>query len=203
MEPTRWTDSPYVSICIRPRATIRAIVDSDPRDQVIALVLVTTAIVVLTKEIHGYGYDPTAFAIAGKPIPEWAHHTLRLAKLWGFAIAILLAVPLLFINGALFRWIGSQLGGKAKAVEVRAAIGWRSVPSIIMILAQLRNWVSGAAALPARGAGFDQFGTGDLAIDVAVHDYFVPAVAVVVHRMARVSQRSASILGMAGASDLA
>jgi len=44
MEPTRWTDSPYVGICIRPRATIRAIVDRDPSDRVIALVLVAAVL---------------------------------------------------------------------------------------------------------------------------------------------------------------
>lgn len=145
MGPSRWADSPYVGICIRPRATIRAIVDRDPTDQVIALVLVTAAIVVLTNAIHGYGYDPTAFANASKSIPEWEHHTLRLAKLWGFAIAMLLAVPLLYINGALFRWIGSQLGDTAKAVEVRAAIGWKSVLSIVMTLA---SFVVGFLVLP-------------------------------------------------------
>ncbi len=132
---SRWADSPYVGICIRPRATIRAIVDRDPTDRVIALVLVAAAIVAITNAIHGYGYNPTALTIAGKPIPEMAPHTFKLARLWGLAGGMLLAVPFLYINGALFRWIGAQLGGTAKAVEVRAAIGWRSVPIITMILA--------------------------------------------------------------------
>jgi hypothetical protein len=135
MGPSRWTDSPYVGICIRPRATIRAIVDRDPTDRIIALVLVAAAIVVLTQAIHGYDYNPTAFTIAGKPIPGMPPHWSQLMKLWGYAIVMLLAVPRLYINGALFRWIGAQLGGTAKVVEVRAAIGWRSVPSIIMTLA--------------------------------------------------------------------
>jgi hypothetical protein len=135
MEPNGWADSPYIGICVRPRATIRAIVDRDPTDRVIALVLVAAAIVAVTNVIHGYEFNPTAFTIAGKPIPELAHLTLRLLKLWGLAIAVLLAVPVLYINGALFRWIGSRLGGTAKAVEVRAAIGWVSVLSIVMTLA--------------------------------------------------------------------
>jgi hypothetical protein len=132
---SRWADSPYVGICVRPRATIREIVDRDPTDRVIALVLVAAAMVVLTHAIHGYDYNPTAFTIAGKSIPGMPPHWSELLKLWGFAIEMLLAVPLLYVNGALFRWIGSRLGGTAKAVEVRAAIGWRSVPAIIMILA--------------------------------------------------------------------
>ena len=135
MGPSRWADSPYVGIFVRPRATIREIVDRDPTDRVIALVLVAAATVVLTHAIHGYDYNPTAFTIAGKPIPEMPPHWSQLMKLWGFAIAMLQAVPFLYINGALFRWIGAQLGGTAKAVEVRAAIGWRSVPTIIVTLA--------------------------------------------------------------------
>lgn len=59
-----------MGICIRPRATIRAIVDRDPDSdrQAIALVLIAAVVTALTNAIHGYRYNPTAFTIANKPI---------------------------------------------------------------------------------------------------------------------------------------
>jgi hypothetical protein len=132
---TSWTDSPYVGICVRPRATIRAIVDRDPRDRVIALVLIAAVVGALTNAIHGYNYSPTAFTISGKPIPVLAPHTSRLIRLWTLALWPMLAVPFLYIYGALFRWTGSLLGGTAKAVEVRAAIAWPCVVTIVIVLA--------------------------------------------------------------------
>ncbi len=137
MEPANWTDSPYVSICIRPRATIRTIVDRDPRDRVIAIVLITAVIVAIANAIHGNNYNPTAFTIAGKPIPAMAPHSAQLMKLWTLAAWPLLAVPFLYINGALLRWTGSLLGGTAKAVEVRAAIAWASVVTVPIALVNL------------------------------------------------------------------
>jgi hypothetical protein len=58
-----------------------------------------------------------------------------LIQLWGLAVWPVLAVPLLYINGALLRWAGSLLGGTAKAVEVRAALAWPSVAAIAVTLA--------------------------------------------------------------------
>ena len=132
MGPASWTDSPYVGICIHPRATIRAIVDTDldPDGRAIKLVLVAAIVGAVTNAIHGYTYNPTAFTIANKPIPVMAPHASHVMRLWGLLIWPLLAVPFLYLNGALLRWSGSLLGGTAKAVEVRAAVAWPSVLSI-------------------------------------------------------------------------
>ena len=136
MGSASWTDSPYVGICIRPRATIRAIVDSDPDpdSRAIKLVLIAAVVGAVTNAIHSYRYNPTAFTIANKPIPVMAPHASHLVSLWSLVVWPLLAVPLLYLNGALLRWSGSLLGGTAKAVEVRAAIGWSSVLSIVVAL---------------------------------------------------------------------
>jgi hypothetical protein len=135
MEPTNWIDSRYVSICIRPRATIREIVDRDPNDRVIALVLTAAIVGALTNAIYNYNYNPTAFTIANKPIPVMSPQASQLMSFWVVLAWPLLAVPFLYINGALLRWTGSLLGGTAKAVEVRAAIAWSSVLTIIVSLA--------------------------------------------------------------------
>ena len=137
MESTSWTDSPYVGICLWPRATIRQIVDRDPTDRVIALVVVAAVVGALANAISRHHYDPTAFTIAGKPIPLTAPGTSRAIRLWTVAIVPVLAVPLLYINGALLRWTGSLLGGTAKSVEVRAAIAWPRVLAIVIALVSL------------------------------------------------------------------
>jgi len=136
MGPTSWTDSPCVGICIRPRATIRAIVDSDPDPdgRVIKLVLIAAVVGTVTNTIRSYRYNPIAFTIANKPIPVVAPHASHPVSLWSLVIWPLLAIPFLYLNGALLRWSGSMLGGTAKAVEVRAAIGWSSVLSIGLYL---------------------------------------------------------------------
>jgi hypothetical protein len=136
MGPTSWTDSPYVGICIHPRATIREIVDRDPDPdaRAIKLVLIAAVVGAVTNTIRSYRYNPTAFTIANKPIPVVPPHASHLVSLWGLVVWPLLAIPILYLNGALLRWSGSMLGGTAKAVEVRAAIGWSSVLSIGLAL---------------------------------------------------------------------
>lgn len=148
MGPARWTDSPYLGICIRPRATIRAIVDHDPNDRVLSLVLIAAAIYALTNAIHSYNYNPTAFTIAGKPIPVLAPHTSRSMNLGGLVAWPLLAVLFLYIGGALLRWTGSLLGGTARPVEVQAAIAW---PSVVTIVTSVAIFVVGfLAPTPSR-----------------------------------------------------
>jgi hypothetical protein len=148
MEPTNWIDSPYVGICIRPRATIRAIVDRDPSDRVTALVLIAAVIYAVTHAIHGYNYNPTAFTFANKPISGVPPVTSHLMNFWGVIAWPLLAVPILYVDGALLRWTGSLLGGTAKAVEVRAAIAW---PSVLSIATSLVIFVFGfLASLPSQ-----------------------------------------------------
>jgi Yip1 domain len=145
VESTRWVDSPYVGICIRPRATIRAIVDRDPRYQVIALVLIAAVVAALTGAIGRYHYAPTAFTIAGKPIPVTSPDTSRRIGFWTLALGPVLAVPLLYINGALLRWTGSLFGGTAKSVEVRAAIAW---PRVLAIMIALIGFALGLVIAP-------------------------------------------------------
>ena len=54
--------------------------------------------------------------------------------LLGILLGPLVGIITLYLGGALFRWTGSRLGGKATAPEVRAAIAWSSVPTIVALL---------------------------------------------------------------------
>ncbi len=122
--------SPYVRICIRPRATIREIVDRDPRYMVIALVVIASLAGVVANLIGGA--NPTAFTISGKPIPLVNPHRWWMINLAGVVVAPLFAIAFLYLNGAVLRWSGALLGGTAKAVEVRAALAWAAIPGIVV-----------------------------------------------------------------------
>ena len=111
--------SPWLSIWIWPRKTIRQIVDADPRYGVTLLAILAG---------FGQALDEASSGDMGD--------TLSLP-----AIFVLCAIlgPIgglisLYFAAALWRWTGSWLGGKASSQEVRAAIAWSSVPNIWAML---------------------------------------------------------------------
>lgn len=123
-------DVNFARILVRPRATIREIVDHDPRDKVFAIVIFASLLGGVTGAI--LYRDPAAFATGPRPLPH-----LTLPAPWkiraGMAIGLpILAVPFLYLRGAILRWTGGLLGGTAKAVQVRTAIAWSRVPSIVV-----------------------------------------------------------------------
>jgi hypothetical protein len=112
--------SPFFSIWIEPRATIRRIVDSDPTRNVLALAAIGPAINSLISQWSA--------------VINGTAHPSVLWPLWvAFSVAIQAAFGILFlyIFAAVFRWSGSLLGGTATSVEVRAALAWSQVPAIV------------------------------------------------------------------------
>jgi hypothetical protein len=112
--------SPFFSIWIEPRATIRRIVDSDPTRNVLALAAIGPAINSLISQWSA--------------VINGTAHPSVLWPLWvAFSVAIQAALGILFlyIFAAVFRWSGSLLGGTATSVEVRAALAWSQVPAIV------------------------------------------------------------------------
>jgi hypothetical protein len=112
--------TPFFTIWTEPRATIRRIVDTDPTRYVIALAAV----------------GPGLNALVG----QWSKalsNNANLSVLWPLWVAgavviqAALGVVLLYVTGLLFRWSGSLLGGVASAVEVRAALAWSQIPTIV------------------------------------------------------------------------
>jgi hypothetical protein len=132
MERRSWADSPYLGICIRPRATMRAIVDREPSDRVVALVLTAPVICVLANGFNDW--HSIASTTANKAVSSMALHESLTVSLAALIVWVLLAVPLLYLSGAIFRWIGALLGGLATAIEVRAAFAWSEVPIIVLSL---------------------------------------------------------------------
>jgi hypothetical protein len=114
------SSTPFLTIWTEPRATIRRIVDTDPKRNVIALAAI----------------GPALNALVG----QWSKamsNTANLSVLWPLRVAASVAVEAalgivigLYLGGVVFKWSGSLLGGVASRVEVRAAIAWSQVPAI-------------------------------------------------------------------------
>jgi len=111
--------NPWFSIWIKPRETIRWIVDTDPTRQVILL----AALGGIAQSL-----DRAAGRSAGDilSIP-----VIFLLVLFGGSIG---GVISLYIGGAILSWTGSWFGGEATSEEVRAALAWSSVPGIWALL---------------------------------------------------------------------
>jgi len=108
--------SSLLTIWVKPRDTIRQIVNIDPR-----------FLVILMTAIAGFGQaiDRASSRDAGDVL-----------NLLEIMIICSIGGPLsgifsLYISGALFRWTGSWFGGQASTEEIRAAIAWSTVPAII------------------------------------------------------------------------
>jgi hypothetical protein len=111
--------APFFTIWTAPRATIRRIVDTDPKRNVIALAAIGSGISALSGQwSKALGSDA------------------NLSVLWPLWVALIVALSAalgvlsLFISGAVLKWTGSLLGGVASRVEVRAALAWSQVPGI-------------------------------------------------------------------------
>lgn len=107
--------NPWTSIWTRPRATIRQIVDTDPKYMVIPLAILGGIV---------QAFDNASTRNLGDELP-----------LGGIIVAALIGGPIgglisLYLAGWFLRVTGGWLGGKANAEKVRAAIAWGQVPAI-------------------------------------------------------------------------
>ena len=116
--PSEQPLSPFLSIWIKPRETIRKIVDTDPTKYVTVLAMLAGI---------GQALDRASSRNMGDSLPLIA--LLGLCLIFGPSGGSIS----LYIGGALYRWSGSWLGGQASSEEVRAAIAWSSVPIIFTL----------------------------------------------------------------------
>ena len=111
--------TPYLAIWTAPRATIRRIVDTDPKRNVIVLAAIGPAISTLASQWSAAFTNNANLSVLW---PLWVPVYVALSAAFG--------VISLYIGGAIWRWSGSLLGGVASSVEVRAAMAWSQVPGI-------------------------------------------------------------------------
>ncbi len=149
MASTSAADNPYLSIWWHPRATIRRIVDTNPRRTV--LLLVSIAALVGVAGIY-LARPPVAFSFGGKPIHSITSEKWRRIQLYIACGCVPFAIASLYGMGALIRWSGSLMGGSAKSVEVRAAIAWPKVIAITGSLISLVGMVVGLVRIPEAAA---------------------------------------------------
>jgi hypothetical protein len=107
--------SPFVSMWLRPRDTIRRIVRGDPSHLVLPLAAAGGLFQTLTR-----ASDKNAGDLLSLPV------VLLLAVTLGPVFGIIG----LYIGGALLHFTGRWLGGAGSREEIRASIAWGTVPAL-------------------------------------------------------------------------
>ncbi|MBN1923122.1 MAG: YIP1 family protein [Anaerolineae bacterium] len=118
MEDQNQTFKPWLAIWIAPRRTIRKILEVDSAKQVMILAMLAG----LARQLENTTAQNMWDAL---PVPLILAERIVLAPLIG-----LIAVN---IAGALLRWTGGWLGGKASFEQVRTAFAWSCVPTIFIV----------------------------------------------------------------------
>lgn len=148
--------TPWVTISTMPRATMRAIVTSDPRRHVLLIAVLAGLAWQVPRHIASDAMASAAvrLAVSFFPIANPADFATAIAavQIVGGAVGSVFA---LYVNGWTFRVVGAWLGGRATSVEVRAAFAWSSVPLVFLALpASLAAYLTfGAEALSSGTPG--------------------------------------------------
>jgi hypothetical protein len=87
--------------------------------------------------------------LAPQVTPQMVQHTLRMLSLAALVVLPLFAIISLYAAATLLRWAGGLVGGTATAAEVRAAIAWATIPTIVSTAVSLLGLVTGTANVPA------------------------------------------------------
>jgi hypothetical protein len=115
-------ENPFFTIWTRPRATIRAIIETDSTYLVLPLAIAEGIVQAL---------DRAALGSVGETQP------LADIVIKSLVIGAISGVVGLYIGGALLGWTGRMLGGHAKSPEIRAALAWGQTPA----LARIPIWI--------------------------------------------------------------
>lgn len=107
--------NPWFSIWVQPRATMRQILDRDPRRMVHLLVIAAGAL----GGVETYVPAPISDMM---PLPA-----IVLGKVFFGGLVALLAV---YLFAFLLRWTGKWLGGQGDFAAVRSALAWSMIPNI-------------------------------------------------------------------------
>jgi len=104
---------PWLTMFVRPRQTMRQILDRDSTRFVVPLAMLGGVLAVLNRaSIESMGDRmpvSSIFAIA-------------------FPVGVIVGLIMLYLGGAVIQWTGSWFGGRATAGEMRAALAWGRMP---------------------------------------------------------------------------
>lgn len=113
---TNQTLNPWLSIWLKPRATIRQIVETDPEHHVIALAAAAGVVQTLLSAVdQNYGDRLGLIPIL----------------LFALVLAPIVGVIALYLVAVLMRWTGRWLGGVGTLRDLRAAMAWGSTPMVM------------------------------------------------------------------------
>lgn len=127
----------WLTIWISPRQTIRRIVDTNAEYGVIPLAVLSGIQQVLDRASkQGWGDN----------------QSLIVVLIFALVGGVLSGIVGVYLNGALYQWTGSWLGGQATTKEVRCAAAWSSIADIALLIFVLpligvfgRNWFTSSA----------------------------------------------------------
>ncbi|HET6445484.1 MAG TPA: Yip1 family protein [candidate division Zixibacteria bacterium] len=119
-EPSAWPKRPWLDIWVKPRGTIRTIVENDPA----RYVLIFAALAGIAQ------------ALERASSRDLGNNSPSLVALLAIVLIVgsIGGLVSIYITAAIFRWTGSLLGGRASSIEVRAAIAWSSIPIIFTLV---------------------------------------------------------------------
>lgn len=110
---------PWLRMWVKPRETIRGIVDKDPDFRLYWLAAI-------------YGFPMLLqFSQSLSLATNYSFWTIFIASL---ILSIAAGMIGFTISSALVRWIGKWLGGVGSFKEIRAAIAWSNVPNVAVII---------------------------------------------------------------------
>jgi hypothetical protein len=141
--------NPWTGIWVRPRETIRAIIETNPGYRIPLLCFI-------------YGF-PMALQLA-QNFAMGNTHSIAAIIIASLLLAILLGAIMINLAAALFSWTGKWIGGVGTFQQVRAAVAWSTVPSIVSSVL----WMIGIAGFGVREFRSDfaqtQFTSNELTI---------------------------------------
>jgi len=105
--------NPWFMMFVRPRQTMRQILDCDPTRLVVVLAMLGGVLTVLDRaSIQSMGDRMSVSSILAMAIP----------------VGVIVGLIMLYLGGAIIQWTGSWFGGRASAAEVRTALAWGRMP---------------------------------------------------------------------------
>jgi signal peptidase I len=113
------SQSPWISVWLRPRRTIERIVADRPQRFVLLLASLGP--------ISGFVAGLVGFGLTSLLL-DW-RVLLGLA-----AVGIVAGILNVYVAAVVFKWTGRLMGGRATAVQLRAVLAWCALPSILGVM---------------------------------------------------------------------